>query len=78
MQSMCERGQVPGKPKIDPISPRQLNRAFTSAKHMAGAKSYGALTRLARHSPRAMIKKHSSKPALLQKSAHVASLFVHR
>jgi site-specific recombinase XerD len=26
----------PGKPKINPISPRQLNRAFTSAKHMAG------------------------------------------
>ena len=26
----------PGKPKISPISPRQLNRAFTSAKHMAG------------------------------------------
>ena len=26
----------PGKPKINPLSPRQLNRAFTSAKHMAG------------------------------------------
>jgi integrase/recombinase XerD len=26
----------PGKPKINPISPRQLNRAFMSAKHMAG------------------------------------------
>lgn len=26
----------PGKPKINPISPRQLNRAFTSAKSMAG------------------------------------------
>ena len=26
----------PGKPKINPISSRQLNRAFTSAKHMAG------------------------------------------
>jgi integrase/recombinase XerD len=26
----------PGKPKINPISPRQLNRAFTSAKNMAG------------------------------------------
>jgi len=25
-----------GKPKINPISSRQLNRAFTSAKHMAG------------------------------------------
>lgn len=28
----------PGKPKINPISPRQLNRAFTSAKHMAGVR----------------------------------------
>jgi site-specific recombinase XerD len=28
----------PGKPKINPISPRQLNRAFTSAKNMAGIK----------------------------------------
>lgn len=26
----------PGKPKINPISPRQLKRTFTSAKHMAG------------------------------------------
>ena len=26
----------PGKPKINPLSPRQLNRAFNSAKHMAG------------------------------------------
>ncbi|MCA1552684.1 tyrosine-type recombinase/integrase, partial [Bradyrhizobium sp. BRP19] len=26
----------PGKPKINPISPRQLRRAFMSAKHMAG------------------------------------------
>jgi integrase/recombinase XerD len=25
----------PGKPTINPLSPRQLNRAFTSAKHMA-------------------------------------------
>ena len=24
-----------GKPKIDPIPPRQLNRAFTSTKHKA-------------------------------------------
>jgi integrase len=26
----------PGNPKINPISSRQLNRAFTSAKHMTG------------------------------------------
>jgi len=27
-----------GKPKINPISPRQLSRAFTPAKHIAGVK----------------------------------------
>jgi integrase/recombinase XerD len=26
----------PGKPRINPLTPRQLTRAFTSAKHMAG------------------------------------------
>jgi integrase/recombinase XerD len=39
----------PGKPKINPISPRQLNRAFTSAKHMAGVKKIATLHTL-RHS----------------------------
>jgi site-specific recombinase XerD len=39
----------PGKPKINPISPRQLNRAFTSAKHMAGVKKPATLHTL-RHS----------------------------
>jgi site-specific recombinase XerD len=39
----------PGKPKINPISPRQLNRAFTSAKHMPGVKKVATLHRL-RHS----------------------------
>ena len=39
----------PGKPKINPISPRQLNRAFTSAKHMAGVKKVATLHTL-RHS----------------------------
>jgi site-specific recombinase XerD len=39
----------PGKPKINPISPRQLNRAFTSAKHMAGVKKPAKLHTL-RHS----------------------------
>ncbi len=38
-----------GKPKINPISPRQLNRAFTSAKHMAGLKKPATLHTL-RHS----------------------------
>ena len=32
-----------GKPKINPQSPRQLNRAFTSAKHMAGIKKAATL-----------------------------------
>jgi integrase/recombinase XerD len=39
----------PGKPKINPISPRQLNRAFTSAKHMAGINKPATLHTL-RHS----------------------------
>jgi site-specific recombinase XerD len=39
----------PGKPKINPLSPRQLNRAFTSAKHMAGVKKPATLHTL-RHS----------------------------
>jgi site-specific recombinase XerD len=39
----------PGKPKIKPISSRQLNRAFTSAKHMAGISKPATLHTL-RHS----------------------------
>ncbi|MCF6430916.1 site-specific integrase [Leisingera sp. MMG025] len=39
----------PGKPKINPLSPRQLNRAFTSAKHMAGINKAATLHTL-RHS----------------------------
>ena len=39
----------PGKPKINPISPRQLSPAFTSAKHMAGVKKPATLHTL-RHS----------------------------
>lgn len=39
----------PGKPKINPLSPRQLNRAFTSAKHMAGISRPATLHTL-RHS----------------------------
>ncbi|MEM5543633.1 tyrosine-type recombinase/integrase [Sulfitobacter sp. AS92] len=40
---------VEGKPKISPLSPRQLNRAFTSAKHMAGIQKAATLHTL-RHS----------------------------
>ncbi len=39
----------PGKPKINPLSPRQLNRAFNSAKHMAGISCQATLHTL-RHS----------------------------
>lgn len=39
----------PGQPKINPISSRQLNRAFTSAKHMAGISKPATLHTL-RHS----------------------------
>ena len=39
----------PGQSRVDPISPRQLNRAFTSAKAMAGIKKPATLHTL-RHS----------------------------
>jgi site-specific recombinase XerD len=39
----------PGQPKINPLSPRQLNRAFNSAKHMAGISKPATLHTL-RHS----------------------------
>jgi site-specific recombinase XerD len=39
----------PGKPKINPLSSRQLNRAFNSAKHMAGISKPATLHTL-RHS----------------------------
>ena len=38
-----------GKPKINPISPRQLNRAFTSAKNIAGVKKAATLHRIGTH-----------------------------
>jgi site-specific recombinase XerD len=48
-ESRPEGWLFPGKPKINPISPRQLNRAFTSAKHMAGIAKPATLHAL-RHS----------------------------
>jgi site-specific recombinase XerD len=39
----------PGLPRVNPISPRQLNRAFASAKHMAGVTRSAPLHTL-RHS----------------------------
>ncbi len=39
----------PGKPKINPVSSRQLNRAFTSAKHVVGIAKPATLHTL-RHS----------------------------
>ena len=39
----------PGLPRVNPISPRQLNRAFASAKHMAGVARSATLHTL-RHS----------------------------
>jgi site-specific recombinase XerD len=48
-ESRPEGWLFPGKPKISPLSPRQLNRAFTSAKHMAGIKKAATLHTL-RHS----------------------------
>ena len=48
-ESRPEGWLFPGKPKINPLSPRQLNRAFTSAKHMAGISKPATLHTL-RHS----------------------------
>lgn len=48
-ESRPEGWLFPGTPKINPLSPRQLNRAFTSAKHMAGIKKAATLHTL-RHS----------------------------
>lgn len=33
-----EGWMFPGKPRINPLSPRQLHRAFSAAKHLAGIK----------------------------------------
>lgn len=38
----------PGKPRIDPILPRQPNRAFTQARHMAGVRKPATLHTLQR------------------------------
>jgi integrase/recombinase XerD len=48
-ESRPEGWLFPGKPKINPLSPRQLNRAFSSAKHMSGIKKSATLHTL-RHS----------------------------
>ena len=48
-ESRPEGWLFPGKPKISPLSPRQLNRAFMSAKDMAGITKPATLHTL-RHS----------------------------
>ncbi|MCP4309603.1 MAG: tyrosine-type recombinase/integrase [bacterium] len=40
----------PGKPRINPISPRQLHRAFSSAKYLAGIAKPGGTLHSLRHS----------------------------
>jgi integrase/recombinase XerD len=40
----------PGKPRINPLSPRQLHRAFSSAKHLAGIRKPGSTLHTLRHS----------------------------
>jgi len=49
LEARPEGWLFPGKPKINPLSPRQLNRAFTSAKHIAGISKPATLHTL-RHS----------------------------
>ena len=48
-ESRPEGWLFPGLPKVNPISYRQLNRAFNAAKNMAGISSRGTLHAL-RHS----------------------------
>lgn len=40
----------PGKPRINPLSPRQLHRAFSAAKHLAGIKKPRGTLHSLRHS----------------------------
>ena len=40
----------PGKPRINPLSPRQLHRAFSAAKHLAGIKMPRSTLHTLRHS----------------------------
>jgi site-specific recombinase XerD len=40
----------PGKPRINPLSPRQLHRAFSAAKHLAGIKKPRSTLHSLRHS----------------------------
>ncbi len=40
----------PGKPRINPLSPRQLHRAFCAAKHLAGIKKPRSTLHSLRHS----------------------------
>lgn len=40
----------PGKPRINPLSPRQLHRAFSAAKHLAGIKKSRSTLHSLRHS----------------------------
>lgn len=40
----------PGKPRINPLSPRQLHRAFSAAKHLAGVKKPRSTLHSLRHS----------------------------
>lgn len=49
LEARPEGWLFPGKPTINPISPQHLNRAFTSAKNMAGINKPATLHTL-RHS----------------------------
>ena len=55
-ESRPEGWLFPGKPKITPLSPRQLNRAFTSARHMAGSRRPRRCTRCGTASPRICLR----------------------
>lgn len=60
----------PGLPRVSPISPRQLSRAFTSAKNMAGIKKAATLhTRRVEDAPPAPC--HSFATHLLEANTDV-------
>lgn len=50
LEARPEGWLFPGRPRINPLSPRQLHRAFSSAKHLAGIKKPGSTLHTLRHS----------------------------
>ncbi len=71
-ESRPEGWLFPGLPKVNPISYRQLNRAFNAAKNMAGISSRGTL-----HALRHSLRRIYWKPTLTCASFRSCSLLGH-